>query len=129
MSDVAKTPREELECEKKYLYEHSMFWECNDGSKCQILEDDVVRLLNEQQATIQSLQTELELVSGAKLFSRRELERKVKEQQATIRKLQDLCGESDAENMKLKEENTSLKQRIRDIKYNGQLKNKLNKHI
>ena len=59
MSDVAKTPREELECEKKYLYEHSMFWECNDGSKCQILEDDVVRLLNEQQATIDILLEEL----------------------------------------------------------------------
>ena len=52
MSDVTKTPREELECKKKYLYEYSMFWECNDGSKCQILEDDVVRLLNEQQAII-----------------------------------------------------------------------------
>ena len=47
MSDVAKTPREELECKKKYLYEHSMFWECNDGSKCQILEEDVCDLLNE----------------------------------------------------------------------------------
>ena len=53
MSDVAKTPREELECEKKYLYEYGMFWECNDGSKCQILEDDVVDLLNEQQAMIE----------------------------------------------------------------------------
>lgn len=52
-TDVAETPREELECKKKYLYEYSMFWECNDGSKCQILEDDVVRLLNEQQATIE----------------------------------------------------------------------------
>ena len=116
MSDVAKTPREELECEKKYLYEHSMFWECNDGSKCQILEDDVVRLLNEQQATIQSLQTELELVSGAKLFSRRELERKVKEQQATIRKLQDLCGESDSENAKLRLKSKELQEEIKLLK-------------
>lgn len=56
MSDVAKTPREELECKKKYLYEHSMFWECNDGFKSQILEDDVVDLLNEQQNTIKQLQ-------------------------------------------------------------------------
>ena len=55
MSDVAKTPREELECKKKYLYEHSMFWECNDGWKCQIVEDDVADLLNKQQATIQLL--------------------------------------------------------------------------
>jgi septal ring factor EnvC (AmiA/AmiB activator) len=121
MSDVAKTPREELECEKKYLYEHSMFWECNDGSKCQILEDDVVRLLNEQQATIQSLQTELELVSGAKLFSRRELERKVKEQQATIRKLQDLCGKSDYENAKLRIENKKLKAKLKEKEEDEQL--------
>lgn len=47
MSDIAKTPREELKCRKKYLYEHSMFFECNDGSKCQILEEDVCDLLNE----------------------------------------------------------------------------------
>ena len=82
MSDVAKTPREELECKKKYLYEYSMFWECNDGSKCQILEDDVVRLLNEQQAT--------------------------------IHKLQDLCGESDGENAKLRIENKKLKAKLKE---------------
>ena len=57
-TDVAETPKEELECKKKYLYEYSMFWECNDGSKCQILEDDVCDLVNEQQATIQSLKEE-----------------------------------------------------------------------
>ena len=59
-TDVAETPREELECEKKYLYEYGMFWECNDGSKCQILEDDVCDLLNEQQATIQQKDKQLE---------------------------------------------------------------------
>ena len=58
VSDVAKTPREELECKKKYLYEHSMFWECNDGFKSQILEDDVVDLLNEQQTIINKLREE-----------------------------------------------------------------------
>ena len=46
-TDVTETPKEELECKKKYLYEHSRFWECNDGSKCQILEEDVCDLLNE----------------------------------------------------------------------------------
>ena len=72
----------------------------------------IVDVLNEQQATIQSLQTELELVSGAKLFSRRELERKVKEQQDTIRKLQDLCGQSDYENAKLRIENKMLEKEV-----------------
>ena len=60
MSDVAKTPREELECKKKYLYKYSMFWECNDGSKCQILEDDVADLLNEQDEEIKELKKENE---------------------------------------------------------------------
>ena len=58
MSDVAKTPREELECKKKYLYEYSMFFECNDGFKSQILEDDIVDLLNEQQTLINKLREE-----------------------------------------------------------------------
>ena len=57
-TDVTETPKEELECKKKYLYEHSRFWECNDGSKCQILEDDVCDLLNEQQATINKQEEE-----------------------------------------------------------------------
>ena len=34
------------------------------------------------------------------------------EQQATIRKLQDLCGESDSENAKLRIENEQLKNRL-----------------
>lgn len=44
--------------------------------------------MNEQQSTISSLQTELELTANTKLFSRKELERKVEEQQAEIERLQ-----------------------------------------
>ena len=62
MSDVAKTPREELECKKKYLYEHSMFWECNDGFKSQILEDDVVDLLNELSEENEQLKSDIMLI-------------------------------------------------------------------
>lgn len=47
----------------------------------------LVDLLNEQQSEINSLKIGLKLSSGEKLFSRRELERKVDEQQDTIRKL------------------------------------------
>ena len=36
------------------------------------------------------------------------------EQQATIRKLQDLCGESDSENTKLRIENKKLKAKLRE---------------
>lgn len=47
--------KEKINCKNKYLYEHSMFWECNDGCKCQILEDDVADLLNEQDRKIKEL--------------------------------------------------------------------------
>ena len=36
------------------------------------------------------------------------------EQQATIRKLQDLCGESDSENAKLRIENKKLKAKLKE---------------
>ena len=94
MSDVAKTPREELECKKKYLYEYSMFWECNDGSKCQILEEDVCDKLNEQQATINRLDQENADILGARIKAQEEWEKctdklkeKIGEQQATIEHL------------------------------------------
>ena len=48
---------------------------------------------------------------------------KLNEQQATIRKLQDLCGESDSENAKLRIENKRLQAE------NEQLKNKLNNDL
>lgn len=44
-------------------------------------------LICEQQATINKLNDELELTANTKLYSRRELERKVDEQQAEIERL------------------------------------------
>ena len=40
--------------------------------------------------------------------------KKLNEQQATIRKLQDLCGESDGENAKLRIENKKLKAKLKE---------------
>ena len=40
--------------------------------------------------------------------------RLLNEQQATIKKLQDLCGESDGENAKLRIENKKLKAKLRE---------------
>ena len=40
------------------------------------------------------------------------VEKKLNEQQATICKLQDLCGESDSENAKLRIENEQLKNKL-----------------
>ena len=51
---------EKLDCKKKYLYEYTMFWECNEGCKCQILEDDVADLLNKQDEKIKELKKENE---------------------------------------------------------------------
>ena len=43
-----------------------------------------------------------------------DVEHKLNEQQSTIRKLQDLCGESDSENAKLRIENKKLKAKLRE---------------
>ena len=45
----------------------------------------------------------------------KKVEKKLNEQQATIRKLQDLCGESDGENAKLRIENEQLKQELAEL--------------
>jgi hypothetical protein len=67
--------------------------------------------------------------------------KRLNEQQATIRKLQDLCGKSDGENMKLRIENKMLEKEVNLLRptnleqyeqiqklqeENEQLKNKLN---
>ena len=43
------------------------------------------------------------------------------EQQSTIRKLQDLCGESDSENAKLRIENKKLKAKLKEKEEDEQL--------
>ena len=43
-----------------------------------------------------------------------EIIKMLNEQQATIRKLQDLCGESDGENAKLRIENKKLKAKLKE---------------
>lgn len=43
-------------------------------------------------------------------------DKKIEEQQATIKKLQDLCGESDSENAKLRIENKELQEEIKLLK-------------
>ena len=122
---------------------------------------DCIDLLNEQQELIEELHTSDNMGWGRaekfekelkqkKIYIKR-LEYKVQkfkemngEQQATIRKLQDLCGKSDGENMKLRIENKRL-QELNDDKgkriislirtnktlkeENKQLKNKLNKGL
>ena len=49
-----------------------------------------------------------------RLISIKEVVDLLNEQQATIRKLQDLCGESDGENAKLRIENKKLKDKMKE---------------
>ena len=46
--NVTETPIEELKCDKKYVYDTGIIFECGDGFRSEILGEDVVRLLNEQ---------------------------------------------------------------------------------
>ena len=110
-TDVAETPREELECEKKYLYEYSMFWECNDGSKCQILEDDVVRLLNEQQELIEELHISDNMGWGRAEKFEKELKQKkiyIKRLEYKVQKFKEMNGEQQSIIEALKKENDKL---------------------
>ena len=114
----------------------------------------VVELLNEQQELIEELHSSDHMGWGRaehfekelkqkKIYIKR-LEYKVQkfkemnsEQQATIRKLQDLCGKSDYENAKLREEVNLLRptnieqyEQIQKLQEeNEQLKNRLNKGL
>ena len=49
-----------------------------------------------------------------RLISIKEVVDLLNEQQATIRRLQDLCGESDGENAKLRIENKKLKAKLKE---------------
>ena len=97
--------------------------------------EELVDLLNEQQELIEELHISDEMgwkraerfekkcpkeLHNKKMYIKR-LEYKVQkfkemnsEQQATINKLQDLCGESDGENAKLRIENKKLKAKLRE---------------
>ena len=69
---------------------------------------------------------------NGKMISTKECVNKLNEQQATIRRLQDLCGESDGENAKLRienkrlqEENEQLKEEIEPLKQKEEALNKI----
>lgn len=82
--------------------------------------DEVVEKLNEQQADLNYLAKfigEFKVEEfKLKLKNLRILEDKVLEQQDIIRKLQDLCGQSDSENARLRMENKILYDEIKLLK-------------
>ena len=120
MSDVAKTPREELECKKKYLYEHSMFWECKYHSKNQILEEDVCDLLNKFSSEIEELNISIALFEDDIATK----DKKIEEQQSTLTKLKELNDDKGKRiislirtNKTLKEENEQLRMKLKGDDY------------
>ena len=120
--------------EKRFnLDDESRIWD--NGTPMTAL--DIVMMQNEQQELIEELQVSDEMgwnraehfekkcpkeLHNKKMYIKR-LEYKVQkfkemnsEQQDTIRKLQDLCGESDSENAKLRIENKKLKEMNEQLK-------------
>ena len=91
--------------------EHTFFvWDNEKEERMTAL--NVTKKLNEQQATndyLEESNSRLQIQLGETL-------RLVDEQQATIRRLQDLCGESDGENAKLRIENKRLCDEIKLLK-------------
>lgn len=92
-----ETPKGELECKSKYLYEYSMFWECKEHSKNQILEEDVCDLLNNFSSEIEELNISISLFEDDVA----RMSKKIGEQQATI--------------TALKEENEQLRQKLKSV--------------
>ena len=76
--------------------------------------------MSEKRFTLNMIKKPSEIEMDGKMISKYDVVRLLNEQQATIRKLQDLCGESDGENAKLRIENKKLKE------MNEQLKEELN---
>lgn len=123
-SDFHKTDEIGVKCEKRYSYEYSMFWECNDGSKCQILEDDVVDLLNEQRLKIRLLEKENEDLQEVNKENQLLHEENVK-QCEKWKNLYELSSADEEMLKQLEEENQELK---RLIKRMGELGG-FNKHL
>ena len=103
--------------EKRFIYGSDVYWVKDNYKNVELLPIDVLILLNEQDKELDKYRTE-----NAELhITILEIEKKFDEQQATIRKLQDLCGESDGQNAKLRQEIKELKAQLREKEEDEQL--------
>ena len=110
MSEKPKeTPKEELECPKKYVYDTGIIFECKDNIRVEIIGEDVVDLLNELATKCSKLEKENEELKQEylKLDHRHGL-------------LHDVCLDAECERDSLKKDVESLE------KENEQLKTKIN---
>ena len=55
-----ETPKKELECPKKYVYDTGIIFECKDNIRVEIIGEDVVDLLNELATKCSKLEKENE---------------------------------------------------------------------
>ena len=73
---------------------------------------EIIKRLNEQQATIKQLEEDKAIAEDyANIFEKENVKLR-----KNIRRLQDLCGESDGENAKLRIENKKLQEEIKLLK-------------
>ena len=77
--------------------------------------------MSEKRFTLNMMKKPSEIEMDGKMISKYDVVRLLNEQQATIRKLQDLCGESDGENAKLRIENKKLKAKLKEKEEDEQL--------
>ena len=70
--------------------------------------------MSEKRFTLNLMKKPSEIEMDGKMISKYDVVRLLNEQQDTIFKLQDLCGKSDGENMKLRIENKKLKAKLRE---------------
>lgn len=69
MTDKPKeTPKEELECPKKYVYDTGIIFECKENIKVEIIGEDVVGLLNELATKCSKLEKENEQLKEERDF-------------------------------------------------------------
>ena len=79
--------------------------------------DGIKWLVNEVEAKeIVDVMNNLDMKARERSKALSKLQKSVDEQQDTIRKLQDLCGESDGENAKLRIENKRLEKEVKLLK-------------
>ena len=88
---------------------------CDKGKM--LVADDCCDLLNTMSDDIEEVEISIKLFEDDVQIK----DKKIDEQQATIRKLQDLCGESDGENAKLRRENKKLKEENEQLRQQVQI--------
>lgn len=71
--------------------------------------------MSEKRFTLNMMKKPSEIEMDGKMISKYDVVRLLNEQQSIIQSLQDLCGQSDYENAKLRIENDQLRQILKDI--------------